>query len=82
VIPELVFNGIKHGKATEIDLRLNLINEQKVQLSVIDNGSFEKVESVTGLGTSILNESCISWSRERSSARTITVADFAFSPMT
>ncbi len=82
VIPELVFNGIKHGKATEIDLRLNLINEQKVQLSVIDNGSFEKVESVTGLGTSILNESCISWSRERSNARTVTVADFAFSPMT
>jgi len=82
VIPELVFNGIKHGKATEIDLRLNLVNEQKVQLSVIDNGSFEKVESITGLGTSILNESCISWSRERSNARTITVADFAFSPMT
>lgn len=82
VIPELVFNGIKHGKATEIDLQLNLIHEQKVQLSVIDNGSFEKVESVIGLGTSILNESCISWSRERSNAQTITVADFAFSPST
>lgn len=80
VIPELVFNGIKHGKATEIDLQLNLIHEQKVQLSVIDNGSFEKVESAIGLGTSILNESCISWSRERSNAQTITVADFAFSP--
>jgi signal transduction histidine kinase len=80
VIPELVFNGIKHGKATEIDLQLNLIHEQKVQLSVIDNGSFEKVESAIGLGTSILNESCISWSRERSNAQTITVADFALSP--
>lgn len=79
VIPELVFNGIKHGNATEIDLELILISEQKVQLSVIDNGSFEKVESVIGLGTSILNESCISWSRERSNAQTITVADFALS---
>ncbi len=82
VIPELIFNGIKHGKATEINLQLNLIHEQKVQLSVIDNGSFEKLESVIGLGTSILNESCISWSRERANAQTITVADFAFSPST
>jgi signal transduction histidine kinase len=80
VIPELVFNGIKHGKATEIDLLLELIGEERVRLSVIDNGSFEKVESATGLGTTILNEACISWTRERSNARTVTVTDFAFSP--
>jgi signal transduction histidine kinase len=80
VIPELVFNGIKHGKATKIDLLLELIDGERVRLSVIDNGSFEKVESAMGLGTTILNESCISWTRERSNARTITVSDFAFSP--
>jgi signal transduction histidine kinase len=80
VIPELVFNGIKHGKATEIDLLLELIGEERVRLSVIDNGSFEKVESATGLGTTMLNEACISWTRERSNARTVTVTDFAFSP--
>jgi signal transduction histidine kinase len=80
VIPELVFNGIKHGKATEIDLLLELIGEERVRLSVIDNGSFEKVESATGLGTTILNEACISWTRERSNSRTVTVTDFAFSP--
>jgi signal transduction histidine kinase len=80
VIPELVFNGIKHGKATEIDLLLELIDDRKVRLSVIDNGSFEKVESAIGLGTTILNESCISWTRDRNNARTVTVADFAFKP--
>jgi len=80
VIPELVFNGIKHGKATEIDLMLELIGDRKVRLSVIDNGSFEKVESAIGLGTTILNESCISWTRDRSNAQTVTVADFAFKP--
>lgn len=80
VIPELVFNGIKHGKATEIDLFFELIGGERVRLSVIDNGNFEMVESAIGLGTTILNESCISWTRARSNARTVTVSDFAFSP--
>jgi signal transduction histidine kinase len=80
VIPELVFNGIKHGKATEIDLLFELIGGERVRLSVIDNGNFEVVESAMGLGTTILNESCISWTRERSNARTVTISDFAFSP--
>jgi signal transduction histidine kinase len=80
VIPELVFNGVKHGKATEIELILELIGDEKVRLSAIDNGNFEKLESVLGLGTTILNESCISWTRKRDNARTVTVTDFAFSP--
>ena len=80
VIPELVFNGVKHGKATEIDLLLELIGDEKVRLSAIDNGNFEKLESTLGLGTTILNESCISWTRQRDQARTVTITDFAFSP--
>lgn len=80
VIPELVFNGIKHGRATEIDLLLELIGGERVRLSVIDNGNFEKLESTLGLGTTILNESCISWTRQRDKARTVTITDFAFSP--
>jgi signal transduction histidine kinase len=80
VIPELVFNGVKHGKATEIDLLLELIGNEKVRLSAIDNGNFEKLESTLGLGTTILNESCISWTRQRDQARTVTITDFAFSP--
>jgi signal transduction histidine kinase len=81
VIPELVFNGVKHGKATEIDLLLELIGNEKVRLSAIDNGNFEKLESTLGLGTTILNESCISWTRERDNARTVTITDFALSPL-
>ncbi len=80
VIPELVFNGIKHGRATKIDLLLELIGGERVRLSVIDNGNFEKLESTLGLGTTILNESCISWTRQRDKARTVTITDFAFSP--
>jgi signal transduction histidine kinase len=80
VLPELVFNGIKHGKATDFRIELNhLPVSNVVRLVITDNGNFELVESVTGVGTRILNDSCISWNRIRKDSKTITTADFAFS---
>jgi acetolactate synthase-1/2/3 large subunit len=80
VLPELVFNGIKHGKATDFRIELNHLAESDVvRLVITDNGNFELVESVTGVGTRILNESCISWNRIRKDSKTVTTADFAFS---
>ena len=80
VLPELVFNGIKHGKATDFRIELNHLAESDVvRLVITDNGNFELVESVTGVGTRILNESCISWNRVRKDSKTVTTADFAFS---
>lgn len=79
VLPELVFNGIKHGKATDLRIELNLLHPDVVRLVITDNGSFELIESVTGVGTRILNESCISWDRIRKDSKTITTADFALS---
>lgn len=79
VIPELVFNGIKHGGASEIDITVDFINDRVVRLVVSDNGVNDLVESKIGLGSRILDESSIAWSRERIGDRTITAADFAFS---
>jgi signal transduction histidine kinase len=78
VLPELVFNGIKHGKATDFCIELNhLADSDVVRLVITDNGNFELVESITGVGTRILNDSCISWNRIRKDSKTITTADFA-----
>jgi signal transduction histidine kinase len=79
VIPELVFNAIKHGKANVIDISIGFKNEWVVGLTVQDNGIYELNSVVSGLGTKILNESAISWSRERVTGQTVTRADFAFS---
>jgi signal transduction histidine kinase len=79
VIPELVFNAIKHGKANVIDISIRFKNEWVVGLTVQDNGIYELNSAGSGLGTKILNESAISWSRERVAGQTVTRADFAFS---
>ena len=79
VIPELVFNAIKHGKASLINIFIGFKNERVVELVVQDNGRNELINVGSGLGTKILNESAISWNRERVTAQTVTRAEFAFS---
>lgn len=79
VIPELVFNAIKHGKANAIEISIKLKDQQVVELIVQDNGVHEQIELGSGLGTKIMNESAISWKRERITGFTITTAEFAYS---
>ena len=79
VIPELVFNAIKHGKADLIDISIRFKNERIVELTVRDNGIHELINVGSGLGTKILNESAISWNRKRVAGSTITKAEFAYS---
>ena len=79
VIPELVFNAIKHGKATAIEISINLKDQRTVELTVKDNGVNELIELGSGLGTKIMNESAIAWKHERVSGYTVTSAEFAYS---
>lgn len=79
VIPELVFNAIKHGKATAIEISIKLKDMRIVELTVKDNGVNELIELGSGLGTRIMNESAISWKHERVSGYTVTSAEFAYS---
>jgi signal transduction histidine kinase len=79
VIPELVFNAIKHGKANAIEISIKLKDQRVVELTVQDNGIHELIELGSGLGTKIMNESAISWKRERITGFTITTAEFAYS---
>jgi signal transduction histidine kinase len=79
VIPELVFNAIKHGKANTIEISIKLKDQRVVELIVQDNGIHELTDLGSGLGTKIMNESAISWKRERVTGYTITSAEFAYS---
>lgn len=79
VIPELVFNAIKHGKANAIDISIKFKGEQVIELNVQDNGIHELFNLGSGLGTKVLNESAISWRRERIAGKTTTTAEFAYS---
>lgn len=79
VIPEAVFNAIKHGKADKIAISITFKDDRIVELTVTDNGVHELVDLGTGLGTKILTEATVTWQRKRVEGTTVTRAEFAYS---
>ena len=72
VIPELVFNSVKHGKASQIDFVIEQVSSHIVSLVVEDNGHSLDSSIKEGLGSELLNTCAISWNRERVDGRTVT----------
>lgn len=78
IIPELCFNGIKHGNANQIAISLSFKNDRVVYLEVSNNGSVHENNATDGLGTKFLNEASITWERVQENGLTITKAEFAY----
>ena len=72
LIPELVFNSVKHGNATSIEINLEVADHRTLSLSVIDNGTNDLIATRYGLGSAILDEASIAWTRGRSGSCTAT----------
>lgn len=72
LIPELVFNGFRHGKATRVDVRLALMEPRILELVVSDNGSLDPRSVRQGMGSQLLDAASISWSRTSHAAGTST----------
>jgi hypothetical protein len=72
LIPELVFNSVRHGSAHAIEVRLEVVDPRTLSLSVIDDGRGELSSTHDGLGSTLLNEASITWSRTRSEGCTTT----------
>ena len=79
IIPELCFNSIKHGQASEVEVSLTQINPKTILLQVKNNGLVGDKDSQKGLGTKLLDECAISWHRNREKEHIITSAEFAIS---
>jgi two-component sensor histidine kinase len=79
IIPELCFNSIKHGQASEVEVSLTHINPKIILLQVKNNGLVGDKDSQKGLGTKLLDECAISWHRNREKEHIITSAEFAIS---
>ena len=79
IIPELCFNSIKHGQASEVEVSLSHINPKTILLQVKNNGGEGDKDSQKGLGTKLLDECAISWHRNREKEHIITSAEFAIS---
>lgn len=74
LIPELIFNCVKHGSADVIAIKVEMVNDRTVTLTVVDNGHGDLTAARYGLGSTLLDEASVSWSRTRSGDRTATTA--------
>jgi signal transduction histidine kinase len=72
LIPELVFNSVRHGSAREIDVQLEFADARTLSLAVIDDGGSDLTMTHYGLGSALLDEASITWSRTRLDTRTTT----------
>jgi two-component sensor histidine kinase len=72
LIPELVFNSVRHGSATAIEVELEIADSRTLCLTVSDDGSNEITAARYGLGSALLDDSSISWTRTRRGERTTT----------
>ena len=63
VLREAVSNASKHGKATSVEIAVN-IEDSVLVLQAKDNGSSSNTGKTQGLGTELLDDVCSSWSLE------------------
>ena len=66
VVRDGITNAIRHGGAQALQVTIN-VDAEEIVVVVVDDGSFTASTNM-GLGTSILDNTCASWSRERSVA--------------
>ena len=72
LIPELVFNSVRHGSATAIEVEIEIVDSRTLSLTVIDDGSNDITAARYGLGSALLDDSSITWTRSRRGERTTT----------
>lgn len=72
VIPELVFNSIKHGGAHRIEMSIDQIDDRTLALTASDDGVTAIAAGRSGLGSRLLDACAITWSRTRHEGRTTT----------
>lgn len=75
VVREAVSNAIRHGDATEIVVDIGFIaSESDIHITVTNNGSELPSEPAEGIGTKMLDEMTLKWSRENSTAGVMLMA--------
>ena len=78
LIPELCFNGIKHGRATHISIDFKLKSDRVLELIVSNDGIVDESGSGMGLGSKLLNEVSIFWERKTEGVLAVTHVELAF----
>ena len=75
LLPELAFNAVKHGSATHFVAHLAQSSARTVRLIASDNGASASKSSRVGVGSKLLDECCISWTRTITATGTTVTAE-------
>jgi signal transduction histidine kinase len=78
LIPELCFNGIKHGKATRISINFKFKGDRVLELIVSNDGIVDESALGMGLGSKLLNEVTIFWERKTEGDLAVTHVELAY----
>ena len=65
IVTEACANAVQHGTATHIDIGISLEDPRSLRVVIADNGRSDVTASAPGLGTSLFDEVCLTWSRHR-----------------
>lgn len=74
---EGIGNAIRHGDAGHVQVRLALEQDGVLGISIIDNGRGLPSDYAPGLGSSVLEQVCLDWSRTSTGEGTRLVATLA-----
>ncbi len=61
VMGESVANAAIHGKATRVDVYVDMVHERFIRITLNDNGQGIDAAANTGLGSAILDDTCGEW---------------------
>ena len=78
IVRESVSNAIRHGDASEIRVELRLVGGGELSIRITDNGRGIANSDSRGLGSSMLDETCLWWERTRVNEATTLRAIVAF----
>lgn len=72
LLPELAFNAIRHGDATEVSFSLEPEAGAILRVICVDNGTRKPEAGRIGLGTKLLDDCALHWRRSTVDNRTVT----------
>ena len=74
VTREACSNAVRHGRAANLRISLRWRSSSLLELTITNDGADAVGDGGSGLGTQLLNEATVSWSRTRQDALTVLTA--------
>jgi signal transduction histidine kinase len=75
VAREFVNNAIKHGKAKNVNLKIDLLDQSRVRVTTTNDGSMVADKKQPGYGSKLLSELTLDWSIETVNDTTVSKAE-------